>query len=84
MGVEKLSVSFDLELGAAIRAAAVDEDQSVSSWLAEAARDRIRLAAVDDAVRAWERKYGSLTEAEIAAADRALDHAAQQRSPRER
>jgi hypothetical protein len=46
MGVEKMSVSFDLELGEAIRAAASDASQSVSAWLAQAARDRLRLEAL--------------------------------------
>jgi hypothetical protein len=73
MGVEKMSVSFDLELGEAIRAAATDGHQSVSAWLAEAARDRLRLEALGQAVSSWEQEFGSLTDAEIAEADRLLD-----------
>ena len=34
MGVEKMSVSFDLDLGEAIRASATGRSQSVSAWLA--------------------------------------------------
>jgi hypothetical protein len=73
MGVEKMSVSFDLALGEAIRAAASDGHQSVSAWLAEAARDRLRLEALGQAVTSWEQEFGPLTDAEIAEADRLLD-----------
>ena len=74
MGVEKMSVSFDLELGEAIRAAASGANQSVSAWLAQAARDRLRLEALGQAVASWERTFGLLSEAEIEAADRLLKH----------
>jgi len=79
MGVEKMSVSFDLELGEAIRTAAGGSGQSVSAWLADAARDRIRLEALGEAVAAWEDEFGSLTEAEVAEAERSLDRAATKR-----
>jgi hypothetical protein len=89
MGVEKMSVSFDLELGEAIRSSAAGEGRSVSAWLAEAARDRLRLAALGDAVGAWEGEFGPLTDAEVAEADRLLDQPAKAptrkaRSPRRR
>jgi hypothetical protein len=80
MGVEKMSVSFDLELGAAIRASANDTHQSVSAWLAEAARDRLRLEALGQAVASWEQEFGPLTDAEIAEADRVLHHPTKRRS----
>ena len=79
MGVEKMSVSFDLELGEAIRASATTNSQSVSAWLADAARDRLRLEALGEAVSAWEQRFGPLTEAEIGDADRALDRGAKKR-----
>jgi hypothetical protein len=90
VGVEKMSVSFDLELGAAIRSSAAGEGRSVSAWLAEAARDRLRLAALGDAVAAWEEQFGPLTDAEVADAARLLDQppakapARKTRSPRRR
>ncbi|MBV8160628.1 MAG: hypothetical protein JO265_06860 [Acidimicrobiia bacterium] len=74
MGVEKMSVSFDLELGEAIRTAANDAGQSVSAWLAQAARDRLRLEALGQAVVSWERAFGPLTDAEVARADRLLEN----------
>jgi hypothetical protein len=79
MGVEKMSVSFDLELGEAIKASAINSDQSVSAWLAAAARDRLRLEALGEAVTAWEKKFGPLTDAEVADAERVLDRAAKKR-----
>jgi hypothetical protein len=80
MGVEKMSVSFDLELGEAIRAAATGASQSVSAWLAQAARDRLRLEALGQAVATWERTFGRLSEAEIEAAERLLKHDKRKRS----
>lgn len=80
MGVEKMSVSFDLELGEAIRASASDAHQSVSSWLAEAARDRLRLEALGQAVASWEQEFGPLTDAEVAHADRVLQQQTKRRS----
>jgi len=75
MGVEKMSVSLDLELGEAIRTSAGRGNQSVSAWLAEAARDRLRLESLGEAVTAWEERFGSLTDAEVAEADRLLNRA---------
>lgn len=72
MGVEKMSVSFDLELGEAIRTSANHAHLSVSAWLADAARDRLRSEALGQAVASWEQEFGPLTEAEIAEAGRIL------------
>jgi hypothetical protein len=73
MGVEKMSVSFDLELGEAIRSSATSASQSVSAWLAEAARDRLRAEALGEALAAWEQQYGALTDAEVAEATKLLE-----------
>jgi hypothetical protein len=75
-----MSVSFDLELGEAIRESAKDSRQSVSAWLAEAARDRLRLEALGDAVVSWEQEFGPLTDAEIVEADRVLQRQTKRRS----
>jgi hypothetical protein len=79
MGVEKMSVSFDLELGEAIRASAQDAHQTVSAWLAAAARDRLRLEALGQAVASWEEEFGPLTDAEVAHADRLLANGGKRR-----
>ena len=81
MGVEKMSVSFDLELGEAIRASAAEGKTSVSAWLAEAARDRLRLEALGEAITAWESEFGPLTDAEVAEADRLLDPSTTRKQP---
>ena len=79
MGVEKMSVSFDLDLGEAIRTSAARGSQSVSAWLGAAARDRLRNEALGEAVAAWEQEFGALTDEEVAAAERLLDRAAKRR-----
>ena len=79
MGVEKMSVSFDLELGRAIKQSAEHRSQSVSSWLAEAAAARLRSEALGEAIRDWEQTYGALNEAELADAERTLEQAAKRR-----
>ena len=76
MAVEKLSVSFDAELAQAVRASAEREGTSVSAWLARSAREQLRLEALADAMSAWEKRFGALTDAEIAEADHALQKAA--------
>jgi hypothetical protein len=80
MGVEKMSVSFDLKLGAAIKKSAARSSLSVSAWLAEAARDRLRRQALGEAIETWETTHGTLTEAELADAERQLDRAAKRRT----
>ena len=54
MTVEKLSISFDERLAAEVRAACEHDDASLSAWLAEAARQRLRNvalgAALDDII----------------------------------
>ncbi|MEZ5410348.1 MAG: hypothetical protein R2761_20120 [Acidimicrobiales bacterium] len=42
MAVEKFSVSLDPELSRALREAAEEDDVSVSAWMAEAVRQRLR------------------------------------------
>ena len=80
MATRKLSISFEENLEAAIRASASHEERSVSSWIAEAALQRLRLLALGEAVTAWEGEHGALTEAEIANADRVFERAARRRS----
>ena len=79
VGVEKMSVSFDLDLGQAIRASATGRSQSVSAWLADAARDRLRLEALGEAVAAWQETFGPLSDTELADAERVLDRATKKR-----
>jgi hypothetical protein len=68
MAVPRLAVSIDQELARAVRKAAGKE--STSSWLAEAARRRLRSEGLLRAVREWEAQHGEISDAELRAADR--------------
>jgi hypothetical protein len=75
--VDKLSISFDPELGDAVRAAAAETGKPVSSWLAEAAASKLRAEALARFLDGWEAEHGVLTAAEIARAEQELGlHAA--------
>jgi hypothetical protein len=75
-----MSVSFDFELGGAILAAASGANQRVSAWLAKAARNRLRLEALGQAVGSWERTFGPRSEAEIEAGERLMKNDKRKRS----
>ena len=79
MGVETVSVSFDAELAERIRASAAGQSESISAWLADAARDRLRLEALGEAVAAWEIEHGPLSKGEVAAADRLVPRASKKK-----
>jgi hypothetical protein len=76
MKVDKLSISFEPGLGDAVRAAAAQAGQPVSSWLAEAAASKLRAQALADFLASWESEHGVLTPEEIARAERELGLAA--------
>ena len=76
MKVDKLSISFEPGLGDAVRAAAAQAGQPVSSWLAEAAASKLRAQALADFLASWESEHGVLTTEEIARAERELGLAA--------
>ncbi len=75
MGVEKMSVSFDLQLGAAIREAAAADDESISAWLADAARSRLRQLALARELAEFQAEFGAFTDEERAQADAVFDGA---------
>jgi hypothetical protein len=70
--VDRLSVTMDPEIGAAVRAAASRQGTSVSNWLAAAAEQRLRHDLLGDALDRWEAEDGSFTDAELEAAAKAL------------
>jgi hypothetical protein len=72
MKVDKLSVSFEPDLGDAVRAAAAQAGKPVSSWLAEAAASKLRAEALAGFIASWEAGHGMLTAGEIARAEREL------------
>ena len=68
MKVDKLSVSFDPDLGDAVRAAAERSGRGLSRWLAEAAAARLRAEALADFLAGWEAEHGALSAEEVARA----------------
>jgi hypothetical protein len=68
MKVDKLSVSFDPDLGDAVRAAAQRSGRGLSGWLADAAAARLRADALAEFLDAWETEHGELTAQELARA----------------
>src|ERR1039457_847724 len=70
--VDKLSISFDPELGDAVRSAAAQAGKPLSAWLAEAAASKLRAEALAEFLAGWEAEHGVLTPEEIARAEREL------------
>lgn len=65
MSVNKIAISLDEELLAAIRAAAAENETSVSGWLADAAASMLRRRAGLDLLAEYESEYGEITDAEV-------------------
>jgi hypothetical protein len=72
MKVDKMSISLDAALGDAVREAARQSGQGLSSWLAEAAGAKLRAEALAAFLRDWQRKHRAITPAELARAEREL------------
>ena len=72
MATDKLSISLAPDLAEAIRTAAERLHLSTSSWLAEAARERLRADALDEFLVKWQAENGAFTQAELDAADEML------------
>jgi hypothetical protein len=68
MTVARIAVSFDKELARAVRRAAGKEP--TSSWLADAARRKLRAEGLLHVVGEWENEHGTLVGAELKAAER--------------
>lgn len=56
------------DLGEGVRQAAARQGTSVSTWLSEAAADRLRNELLGAALDEWESEEGSFTKAELDAA----------------
>jgi hypothetical protein len=72
MPVDRVSLTMDPELGAAVREAAEREGTTVSAWLSQAAADRVRNQLLRVALDRWQEEDGLLTEAEIEEARESL------------
>ena len=73
MAVKKLSIALDPDVADAAASAAEISGQSLSAWLNDAARTRLRVEDGVAAVVEWEAEQGPLTAEERTAADRQLD-----------
>jgi hypothetical protein len=56
MTVERFAISFDKELARLVRRSAAHEP--TSTWLADAARRKLRAEGLLEAVQRWERAHG--------------------------
>ncbi len=72
MTVTKLSISLNAEQAEEIRAAAAAAGLSVSAWVAEAIRPRLRSEALRRYLEEYQEEFGAFTEEEIEQADIAL------------
>jgi hypothetical protein len=70
--VDRLSVTMPPEIGAAVRAAAARQGMSVSTWLAAAAAQRLRIELLGAALDLWEAEDGPFSDDELNAAAEAL------------
>lgn len=68
MGMDRITVTMEDDLGAAVREAAARAGVSVSAWLAGAAADRLRHELLGRALDQWEHESGPFSEAELDAA----------------
>jgi NACalpha-BTF3-like transcription factor len=73
MTVRRFSISFEEELAAAVSASAENANEALSSWLAEAARRRVKQEALARAVEDYEREFGTISEDDVALAMQQLD-----------
>lgn len=69
MKVDKMSISFDPDLGDAVRSAAAQAGKPLSAWLAEAAASKLRAEALAEFLAGWQAEHGVLTAEEIARAE---------------
>ncbi|CAN5145654.1 hypothetical protein BH20ACT5_BH20ACT5_13650 [soil metagenome] len=72
MQVDRLSVTLEPTLGAAVRQAAARSGMSVSRWISQAAADRLRNDLLGAALDAWETDSGPFTDPELDTAARTL------------
>ena len=82
MAAEKYSASMEHVLLAGARADAEAEGLTLSSWLADATADRLRLKALHRLVDEWEAEHGAISVAELDALEDKVAEA--RRSARER
>jgi hypothetical protein len=65
VAADRITISFDGELGRAVRDAAERDGMSVSGWLSEAAADRLRNELLGIALGHWIAERGTPTDEEM-------------------
>ena len=68
MAAERLTISLEAGLAAAVSEAAEADEQDTSAWLVDATRRRMVTRGLRDVVADWESEHGAFTEAELARA----------------
>jgi hypothetical protein len=66
VAVRKVTISLDPGLYAALKANAESEGLTVSSWMSEAAEEKLRQQAWDEYFTAYEEEFGEFTDEELA------------------
>ncbi len=67
MTAAKVAISLDEQLLEEIRACTQASGQSLSGWLSDAARRKLRAAAAHAALESYEAEFGEIGEAEVEA-----------------
>lgn len=70
MTVRKVTISLDPGLYDSISSDAERKEMNVSSWLAEAAAEKLRRQARDEYMAAYEAEFGEITPEQVAEAHR--------------
>lgn len=82
MAVDRLSVTVPSELGAALRALAKARRATVSTVVADAIAQQVRMAALDLALEEADRRFGPVDEGLLATAEAELIEATKRRTRR--
>ncbi len=84
MAVDRLSVTVPSELGAALRALAEARGATVSTVVTDAIAHEVRMAALDRALAAADRRFGPVAESLVLAAEEEIVRAAKVPAQRKR
>jgi hypothetical protein len=83
MAVRRFSISFEEELADAVSTSAGNANEALSSWLAEAARRRVKQEALMRAVEDYELEFGVISQEDVSAAIKQLDAKASLKRPQQ-
>ena len=63
--VRKVTISIDPDLYAALRSNAESKGMTVSSWVSEAAEEKLRQQAWDEYMAAYQEEFGEITQEDV-------------------